>query len=139
MLKVRGVVVHVKRNMVNYFRKHVNDVIMCDSVEEVVTLSDIKFTITRENTTNFNDNYPNNLSWDDEQIILRDKIEGGEYDDKINMPYISNDYVCLDGHHRISSLLFKYGDKHTITVKKHKYNYNKITFYLLIHKFILGN
>ena len=65
----------------------------------------------------------NNIRWDNKQKKLKKDILDGKYVNGLNNKYIylSRDNVVIDGHHRISALLEKYGDDYTIVVKRNPF------------------
>ena len=63
------------------------------------------------------------IRWDDKQKKLKKDILDGKYVNGLNNKYIylSRDNVVIDGHHRISALLEKYGDDYTLVVKRNPF------------------
>ena len=70
------------------------------------------------------------IKWNDSQKKLKKDILDGKYVNGLNNKYIylSHDNVVIDGHHRISALLEKYGDDYSIVVKRNPFkNWIEIT------------
>lgn len=84
--------------------------------------------------------YENNIQWSRKQIKMIDSIQN-EYDENLSLIWVSNINEIIDGHHRYSILLNKFGGEHEITVRQFKVSkktFSKIIIFLLpISLFIL--
>jgi hypothetical protein len=102
--------------------------------EELVKIrvGDIRFTVFKKDALSYNETFPLNLDWTEEQIILREDIRNNNYKPKTKYPRVSVDNICLDGHHRLTSLLAYRGEDHVVVVFKSKLTYNEVLWLLLI-------
>lgn len=99
-----------------------------------IRVGDILFTPLKRKAKKYNKNFPNNLSWSDDQIVLRGEIEDHKYDpSNQDRPIsISKDGVCLNGHHRTTSLLEYYGEDYVVKARKLNVNYRYIIFLTVV-------
>ncbi len=97
-----------------------------------IKLSDIRFGAFKKSALVFNKNFPNNLTWTPSQIKLREEISKRKYKSNNDYPKISADGVCLDGYHRLCSLIKYYGEDYVVEVKKSRYVYNRLFWIALL-------
>jgi adenylate kinase len=116
------------RNLKDKIFKKLSDIKIVE-----VKVGDIKYGITKFKKLSDNKDKMYGISWDEEQLIMRDEIKNGNYDDsKGLLPVISKNNVILDGYHRLTSLNYYHGSDYTIKVEKTNHNYFKYGLYFLI-------
>jgi hypothetical protein len=98
-----------------------------------IRVGDVLFTPMKKEASKYNKNFPNNLTWSEDQVELREKIKNREYDptNQLSPISITKNGVCVNGHHRLTSLIEYYGKDYVVTVRKLKVKYSYI-FYLTI-------
>lgn len=103
-----------------------------------VQLKDVKFTILKKSGKEYNKSFPNNIGWTKDQIKLREEIKNLNYFPNGEYPSLSCDNVCLDGHHRLTSLINYYPEDYVILVNKTEVNYRYIFWSLIFYVIFLG-
>ena len=96
-----------------------------------IQIKDVRFTLLKMNGERYNRKFPKNLTWTEDQIKLREEIKNQEYKPNNKYPTISSDRVCVDGLHRLTSLIEYYPDDYEILVLKSDLKY-RTTFWPLI-------
>ncbi len=99
-----------------------------------IRVGDVLFTPLKKKGLKYNKNFPDNLGWSDDQIVLKEEIKNQEYDptNQESPISITKNGVCINGHHRLSSLLEYYGEDYIVTVRKLNVNYRYILYLTLI-------
>jgi hypothetical protein len=96
-------------------------------------VGDILFTPFKKKASTFNRKFPANLTWSKDQVKLREEIRNKKYDPSLGKPIaITKDGICVEGHHRVSSLIEYYGEDYVITVRKINTKYRYILFLITI-------
>jgi hypothetical protein len=73
--------------------------------------------------------YENDIRWSKKQIKMIDGIQN-EYDENLSLIWVSKNNEIIDGHHRYTILLNKFGGNYEITVRQ--FNVSKKTFSKII-------
>jgi hypothetical protein len=99
-----------------------------------IKLKDIKFTIRHKYGKDYNKDFPNHIRWNAEQIKVREDIKNHNYKpENNNYPTVSSDNVCLDGYHRLTSLIEYYDGEFEITVYRNTNKYANLFFNLIFY------
>ncbi len=85
-----------------------------------IRVGDVLFTPFKTKASKFNKNFPDNLEWTKSQVKLREEISNKGYDptNQERPVTVTKNNVCVNGHHRVTSLLEYYSEDYVITVRK---------------------
>lgn len=99
-----------------------------------IRIGDVLFTPFKRKAKDYNNNFPNNLSWTNNQNKLREDILKGNYDptNQISPISITKDGVCVNGHHRLTSLLKHYGEDYRVMSRKLDVNYRYVMWLTIL-------
>jgi hypothetical protein len=97
-------------------------------------IGDVLFTPRKRDAITYNENFPNNLVWAEDQDKLRKEILNGGYDptNQDRPISVSKNGVCVNGHHRLTSLLKYYGEDYVVRMRKLEVNYRYIIWLSLL-------